>query len=206
MGMDNNIKIGVFGGTFDPIHNGHLAIAEEVKAQLNLTEIRFVPAGQPWLKAGRTISSREQRVQMVELAIAGKSYFKLSKLEVAKPGPSYTIDTMADIKRQSKGAELFFIMGWDSLNSLPLWKESLRLIKICRLVAIPRPGSPQPDLAALEKGIPGLLKNLVMLDKPEIDISATEIRARVAKGLPIDWMVPETVAQYIKQNRLYLEV
>jgi nicotinate-nucleotide adenylyltransferase len=199
------MKIGVFGGTFDPVHNGHLAIAEEVRTQLALQEVWFVPAGQPWLKTGRTISPREQRVAMVELAIAGKPYFKLSKLEVAKPGPSYTIDTMVELKRQLKKAELFFIMGWDSLNSLPLWKESYRLIKICRLVAIPRPGSPPPDLIVLEKAIPGLSKNVVMLDKPNLDISATEIRDRVAKGLPIDGLVPEAVAQYIKRNRLYLE-
>jgi nicotinate-nucleotide adenylyltransferase len=199
------MKIGVLGGTFDPVHNGHLAIAEEVRTQLTLQKVWFVPTGQPWLKTGRTISPREQRVEMVELAIAGKSYFKLSKLEVAKPGPSYTIDTMVELKRQLKRAELFFIMGWDSLNSLPLWKESSRLINICRLVAIPRPGSPPPDLTALEKAVPGLSKNVVMLDKPNLDISATEIRDRVAKGLPINGMVPEAVAQYIKRNRLYLE-
>ena len=198
------MKIGVLGGTLDPVHNGHLAIAEEVRTQLALQEVWFVPTGQPWLKTGRTISTREQRVAMVELAIAGKPYFKLSKLEVAKPGPSYTIDTMAELKRQLKNAELFFIMGWDSLNSLPLWKESNRLIKICRLVAIPRSGNPPPDLAVLEKAIPGLSENVIMLDKPNLDISATEIRDRAAKGLPIDGMVPEAVAEYIRRNRLYI--
>lgn len=198
------MKIGVFGGTFDPVHNGHLAIAEEVKTQLAVTEVWFVPAGQPWLKTGRTISTREQRVAMVEMAIAGKPYFKLSKLEVAKPGPSYTIDTIAELKQQLKSAELFFIMGWDSLNNLPLWKESSRLIKICRLVAIPRPGNPPPNLTVLEKALPGLSENVVMLDKPNLDISATAIRDRVTKGLPIDGMVPEAVANYIRRNRLYI--
>jgi len=199
------MKIGVFGGTFDPIHDGHLAIAEEVRKQLSLEEVWFVPAGQPWLKTERVISPEAQRVKMVELAISGKSYFKLSLLEVSRPGPSYTIDTMVELKRQFKTAEWYFIMGWDSLTSLPLWKDSSRLITLCRLVAVPRPGSSQPDLAALEKNIPGLSQNVIMLDKPNLDIGATEIRARVAGGLPIDRMVPAPVAKYIKQNRLYLE-
>ena len=197
------MKIGVFGGTFDPIHNGHLTIAEGVRNQLALREIWFVPTGLPWLKAGRIILPWEQRFRMIELAIAGKHYLKVSALEARRPGPSYTIDTMTDLKRQFKTAELYFIMGWDSLNSLPLWKESNNLVKICRLVAIPRPGIPQPDLIALEKVIPGISKNLIMLDKPNLDISATEIRNLVARDLPIDGLVPAPVAEYIKKNRLY---
>ena len=202
--MDAPVKVGVLGGTFDPIHNGHLAIAEEVRGQLALSEVWFVPAGQPWLKTGRAVSPSEQRVAMIELAIAGKPYFKISRLEVFRPGPTYTIDTMVEIRRLLKGAALFFIMGWDSLASLPLWKEAPRLIEICRLVAVPRPGSPPPDLTVLEKEIPGLSRKLVMLDKPRLDISATAVRARVADGLSIDRLVPRPVAAYIRKNRLYL--
>jgi nicotinate-nucleotide adenylyltransferase len=197
------MKIGVFGGTFDPVHNGHLAIAAKVRTQLALQEVWFVPTGQPWLKAGRTISPWKQRVRMVELAIAGKPYFKVSTLEASRPGPSYTIDTMVELRKQFKTAELYFIMGWDSLRSLPLWKEAPRLITLCRLVAIPRPGITPPDLTVLEKSIPGISENVVMLDKPNLNISATEIRAKVAQGQPIGKMVPGSVAAFIKKNKLY---
>jgi nicotinate-nucleotide adenylyltransferase len=199
------MKIGVFGGTFDPIHNGHLTIAEEVRTQLALKEVWFVPTGHPWLKVGRVISPWEQRVQMIELAIYGRPYFRLSTIEASRPGPSYTIDTIIELKRQLKTAELFFIMGWDSLNSLPLWKESNNLITLCRLVAVPRPGGEPPDLMVLDEAVPGLSQNVIMLSKPQLDISATEIRARVAQSIPIDGMVPLPVLKYIQQNRLYVE-
>lgn len=197
------MKIGVFGGTFDPVHNGHLAIAEEVRIKLNLQEVWFVPTGKPWMKAGRTISPWEQRLQMVELAVAGKPYFEVSTLEASRPGPSYTIDTMLELKRQLKTAELYFIMGWDSLQSLPRWKEAPRLITLCRLVAIPRPGVAPPDFTGLEKSLPGITWNVVMLDGPNLDISATEIRARVAAGESIGKMVPQAVVDYIRNNKLY---
>ncbi len=198
------MKTGVFGGTFDPVHNGHLAIAEEVRQQLSLDEVWFVPTGQPWLKAGRMITPWKQRVKMVELAITGKPYFKLSTIEVSRPGPSYTIDTIVELKKDMPEAELYFIAGWDSLNSLPLWKEAPRLVTLCRLVAVPRPGIPKPDLSRLEESIPGISKNVIMLQKPNIDISATDIRERVSRGLPIGTLVPEKVAAYIKKSKLYL--
>ena len=198
------MKIGVFGGTFDPIHNGHLAIAEEVRTQLTLAEVWFVPTGKPWMKAGRTITPWEQRLQMAELAVAGKTYFKVSNLEASRPGPSYTIDTITELKAQFKGAELYFIMGLDSLESLPLWKEAARLITLCRLVAVPRPGVTPPDLKEMEKALPGIKKNLVVLEKPNLDISATEIRAKVARGESIARLVPLKVTEYIKKNKLYL--
>ncbi|MBN1367620.1 MAG: nicotinate-nucleotide adenylyltransferase [Dehalococcoidales bacterium] len=197
------MKTGVFGGTFDPIHNGHLAIAEEVRSQVDLQEIWFMPAGQPWLKAERPISPAAQRVQMVELAIAGKPYFKLSLVEVTRPGPSYTIDTILELRKQLKKAELYFILGWDSLLSLPLWKDALRLITLCRLVAIPRPGIDLPDLTVLEQSIPGITQKVIMLEKPNLDISATEIREKAAAGKPIGKLVPKSVADYIKKNKLY---
>lgn len=197
------MKIGVFGGTFDPIHNGHMVIAEEVRTQLALKEVWFIPTGKPWMKAGRAVTPWEQRLQMAELAVTGKPYFKVSNLEASRPGPSYTIDTITELKAQFKGAELYFIMGWDSLESLPLWKEAARLITLCRLVAVPRPGVTPPDLNQMEKSLPGIKKNLVVLDKPNLDISATEIRAKVAAGKSITGLVPLKVAEYIKKNKLY---
>ena len=199
------MNIGVLGGTFDPIHNGHLIVAEDTRTRLNLGEVLFVPAGQPWLKANISILAAEHRVQMVRLAIADKPYFKLSAIEIGRAGPSYTIDTITELQAQlGAGDELFFILGWDNLAELPRWKEPSRLIKMCRLVAVPRVGYPSPDLNSLEATIPGLSQQVVLLDKPEVDISASVIRQRVAQSLSINHLVPEPVDEYIKQHKLYV--
>jgi len=199
------MNIGILGGTFDPIQLAHLAVAEEVRARLDLAEIIFVPAGRPWLKANSPVAVAEHRAQMVRLAIADKPYFKLSTVEIDRAGPSYSVDTVAELQGQlGAGDELFFILGWDSLAELPLWREPSRLIQMCRLVAVPRPGHSVPDLKKLEADIRGLSQRVILMDKPEIDISATEIRKRVARGLSISHLVPEPVERYIKQNRLYM--
>jgi nicotinate-nucleotide adenylyltransferase len=200
------MNIGVLGGTFDPIHMGHLIIAEEVRARLDLAEVLFVPAGQPWLKLNNvnTISQAEHRVAMVRLALADEPAFRLSTMEVERPGPTYTVDTMTELSQQI-GAEgkLYFILGWDNLNQLPRWHQPRRLVKLCRLVPVRRVGFASPDLDALEKAVPGLAKSLVMLDTPQIEISSSEIRARVARGLPIHKLVPEAVEGYIIEHGLY---
>jgi len=199
------MKIGVLGGTFNPVHNGHLEIAGEARSRLDLVEVIFVPAGQPWLREDEPILSVEHRVQMVSLAIANEPWFKLSTMEINRSGPSYTVDTLAELKISiGAGQEIFFILGWDSLAQLPRWKEPTRLIEMCRLVAAPRPGYSLPDLNTLEAEIPGLSRNVIVLDKPEIDISASSIRERIARGLPISHMVPEPVEEYIRKNKLYL--
>jgi len=199
------MKIGVLGGTFDPVHNGHLVIAEEVRTELNLAEIIFVPAGQPWLKVERAISPAEDRLQMLRLALADKPYFKIATAEIDRPGPSYTVDTIADLRHKlGSEVELFFILGWDSLEQLPLWKEPSRLIQLCYLVAVHRPGSPRPDLKALDAQVPGVLNRVIVMNSPSIDISASDIRERVKQGLSIRYLVPEPVAWYIKEHGLYL--
>ncbi len=199
------MNIGVLGGTFDPIHSGHLILAEEVRARLNLAEILFVPAGQPWMKVDGPISPAEHRVEMVRLAIADKPCFKLSTMEIERAGSTYTIDTIAKLKAQlGSEDELFFILGWDNLAELPRWRQSSRLITMCRLVAVPRPGYPLPDLKTLGAGIPGLSQRVTLMDRPEIDISASAIRDRVARGLSIHRLVPEPVERYIKEHKLYL--
>jgi len=199
------VNIGVLGGTFDPIHNGHIIVAEEVRARLNLAEVLFVPAGWPWLKANLSIAPATHRIQMVRLAIADKPCWKLAAMEVGRPGPSYTVDTITELQAQlGTGDELFFILGWDNLAQLPQWREPSRLIEMCRLVAVPRPGYSLPDLNSLESTIPGLSRRLILLEEPEIDIDATEIRDRVAQGLPISHLVPGPVDDYIRQHKLYL--
>jgi len=198
------MELGVLGGTFDPIHNGHLAIAETARAQMNLTEVLFVPAGQPWLKENRAITAAEHRLSMVRLAIADRPSFKLSTIETERAGPSYTVDTIAQLRAELGDQDkLFFILGWDSLAQLPEWYQPARLVKMCQLVAIPRASSPPPDLDRLNRAVPGLGPQVIRLDEPWINISASQIKQRVARGLPIDRLVPAPVDQYIKQHRLY---
>lgn len=205
MGVVVEMNIGVLGGTFDPVHNGHLIVAEEAKTRLNLVEIIFVPAGQPWLKAAKPISPAEHRLQMLRLAIADKPYFKLSSIEIERTGPSYTVDTITELRDKfGSEDELFFILGWDSLAELPQWREPSRLIKMCYLVAVPRPGYPRPKLKTLEVIIRGLSQRVMLMKKPEIDISASAIRERVARGLSIRHLVPEPVNRYIKEHGLYI--
>ena len=199
------MNIGVLGGTFDPIHNAHIVVAEEARAALNLAEILFVPAGQPQLKENTPISAAAHRVEMVRLALADKPYFRLSTMEIERGGPSYTVDTIAELQAGfGAGNELFLILGWDSLAELPKWREPSRLIAMCRLVVAPRPGYSRPELNALETVIPGISQRVTIMDKPEIDISASDIRNRVAQGLSIRHLVPEPVNRYIKQHELYI--
>jgi len=198
------MDIGVLGGTFDPIHSGHLGIAEEARLKLDLNRVIFVPAGQPWLKTDREITPAVNRIEMVKRAIAGKTDFELSTIEVDHPGPSYAADTVAILQRQlGEEARIFFLMGWDSLVELPKWRDPARLVQLCQLVGITRSGLSRPDLKSLEPSIPGITKSVVWLAIPPIDISSSDIRDRVARGLSIHGLVPNNVESYIKGNKLY---
>jgi len=170
--------------------------------KLGLSEVLFVPAGQPWLKRGRDITPAVHRVEMVRRAIADNPYFKLSTLEVDRPGPSYTADTLTSLKDQpSSESSLFFILGRDTLVELPLWKEPGEVVQLCHLVVAPRIGS--RDLGHLEDAIPGVLDKVIQLDMPVIGISSSEIRQRVARGLSIRYLVPPGVRKYITEHGLY---
>jgi len=198
------MDIGVLGGTFDPIHLGHLMMAEEARQRLGLARVIFVPAGQPWLKVDRAIAAAADRVEMVRRAIAGQTDFGLSTAEVDRPGPSYTVDTVDVLERQlGTEASFFLLLGWDSLADLPLWKEPAKLVQLCRLVAIPRPDCSPPELEALESSIPGIARSMLFLDVPPVDISSSDIRERVGQGLPFRHLVPEEVAKYIEEQGLY---
>ena len=201
------MNIGVMGGTFDPIHNGHLILAEEARNRMNLVEILFVPASIPWLKTYRPVLAVEHRVEMVRLAVADNPYFKLSTVDVEREGSSYAVDTIADLQGQiGDKDELFLIIGWDSLAELPEWHEPSLLITLCHLVVAPRPGYTRPKLKSLESGIPGISKRVMFMDGPNIDISASNIRDRVAKGLSVRHLVPEPVNSYIKEHKLYSSI
>ncbi len=197
------MNIGILGGTFDPIHIGHLVVAEEARIKLGFNEVLFVPAGQPLLKPDRNITPSDQRVEMVRRAIADNPHFKLCTIEAERPGPSYTVDTVMMLREQL-GSEvgLFFILGRDTLAELPSWKEPKKLVQLCRLVVAPRLGS--KDLQHLETEIPGLLGKVVQLDMPVIGISSSGIRQRVAQGLPIRYLVPAGVEKYISEQKIYL--
>jgi nicotinate-nucleotide adenylyltransferase len=198
------MNIGVFGGTFDPIHFGHLAAAKAMRSTLGLAKILFVPTGQPWLKADLPISPQQDRLEMVRLAIADERYFEVSTVEVDRPGPSYTVDTMDMLQRElGSEAKLFFLVGSDALSDLSRWKEPARLIRICRLVAFSRPGAALPSLNQLESAIPGISKNLTFAEVPQLDISATEIRRLVALGASIGHLVPRAVEGHIVEHGLY---
>jgi nicotinate-nucleotide adenylyltransferase len=196
------VNIGVLGGTFDPIHMGHLVVAEEARIKLGFREVLFVPAGQPWLKLDRNITPADHRVEMVRRAIADNPHFKLGTLEVEHSGPSYTVDTLTTLRKQlGSEASLFFILGRDTLAGLHLWKEPKKLVKLCRLVVAPRLGS--KDLKHLGTSIPGLLDNVIQLDMPVIGISSSGIRQRIAEGLSIRYLVPAEVEKYITEQKIY---
>jgi nicotinate-nucleotide adenylyltransferase len=199
------MNICVLGGTFDPVHRGHLMVAEVVRSRLQPAEVVLVPAGNPWLKNEQNIASAADRLAMVRLA-AAEMGLQISTLEIERPGPSYTVDTLRTLKASLPPEdELYFILGWDNLLDLARWQAPEEILKLAKLIAVPRVGSRVPDLDMLEKGLPGLAQRVVLLDKPEIDIAATVIRERVRLGLPIKHLVPEAVANYIRECSLYKE-
>lgn len=197
------MNIGVLGGTFDPIHTGHLIIAEEARTRLGLKEVLFVPAGQPWLKQGSDVTPANHRVEMARLAIADNPRFRLGVTEVERHGPSYTVETMMALREQfGSEASLFFILGRDTLADLPVWKEPAKLVQLCRLVVAPRLGS--RDLKHLKEAMPGLLDEIVQLDMPLIEISSSGIRERVRNGMSIRYLVPQRVERYINEHGIYM--
>ena len=199
------MKIGVLGGTFDPVHRGHIMAAEEARGTLGLSEVLVMPAGRPMLKANEQITPPEHRLAMLRLAVDGIPWIKVSTMEIERPGPSYTADTMTALREQrGSGDDIYFIIGWDSLEHLPEWREPQRIISACFLAAVPRPGISRPDVRALEKRLPGITERVVFLDKPLVDISSSSVREKAAQGDPIDEIVPGPVADYIKKHKLYV--
>lgn len=204
MGLVSRRAVGILGGTFDPIHYGHLEIAEDCWYQLQLDEILFVPAGAPPHKRGRAISPAADRLAMVTLAIAGNPHFRLSRVEVDRPGISYSVDTVARLREElGPDTRLFFIIGRDMLRDLPTWHRPDRLADLCEIVAVSRPGYPPFDLTRLEPAIPRATERIRQLEVPALNIAASDLRRRVAEGRPITYMTPDAVVRYIQEHRLY---
>jgi len=198
-------RLGVLGGTFDPVHLGHLIIAEWVREKLSLSKVLFVPAGQPWVKEGIQISPGEHRLEMVRLATASNPNFEVSTLDLERPGPTYSLDTIVGLQeRLGAGASLHFIAGLDALAGLASWREPRRLVESCQVVGVRRPGHEELDWRSLEAAVPKASQRIMVVDAPLIDISATDIRMRVARGLSIRYLVPDAVERYMAQHRLYV--
>lgn len=196
-------RVGVFGGTFDPIHIGHLIIAEEVRTRLELDQMVFVPAGLPPHKFGQPVTDVRERLEMVRLAIAGNPCFSISRMDIDRLGPSYSVD-MVRLFLDGWGAdtEVYFVMGADSLAELPTWRQPDRLMRLCRIVVVGRPGY-RVDLHELDRLLPGAAMLIRMVDTPALDISSTDIKRRVHEGRSIRYLVPQAVQEYIHQHHLY---
>jgi nicotinate-nucleotide adenylyltransferase len=185
--------IGLLGGSFDPIHHGHLLVAQAAVEQLGLEELRFVPAREQPFKQGRHAATAADRAQMVALAIAGEPRFRLESLELERPGPSYTVDTLRALRRREPGAAFALLVGADTVAELELWREAALLPSLARIVAFARAGAQAPPSALVAETIA----------VPSLDVSATAIRGRVAAGRSIRYWVPERVAEYVAAHGLY---
>jgi len=200
-------RIGILGGTFDPVHSGHLALAAAARAQLGLATVTFVPAGRPPHKGKRTLAEARHRLAMVRLATSGERWLEASPVEFDRTGPSYTIDTVRKFQRGVEPATaIYFLIGADTISELPTWKDIRELARLCTFSPVTRPGNDAEDLSPLAGVIDDdrirAIRDSVVLMKG-VDISSTEIRRRVGAGEPIEGMVPPAVARYIRRQGLY---
>jgi nicotinate-nucleotide adenylyltransferase len=189
-------RLGVMGGTFDPLHHGHLVAASEVAARFGLDEVIFVPTGRPWQKDDRAVSPAEDRYLMTVVATAADPRFTVSRVDIDRPGPTYTTDTLRDLAAARPGAELFFITGADALEAIVTWKDVDVLWRLAHFVAVTRPGHTL-DVAGLPEGA------VSVVEIPALAISSSDIRRRVREGRPIRYLVPTGVLQYIAKSGLY---
>lgn len=190
-------RIGLFGGSFDPVHNAHLALARAALSELALDEVRWIPVGQPWQKT-RRLADPADRAAMVALAIEGEPRFVLDPIELQRAGPSYTLDTVRDLQASMPGAQWFLLLGQDQHAGLPTWHGAEELVQLVTLAVAGRPGAPPVES---HRTVPGARVCPVAL--PPMDVSSTEVRALCTAGQPIAHLVPEKVGRYIEEHRLY---
>jgi nicotinate-nucleotide adenylyltransferase len=200
-------SLGVFGGTFDPIHVAHLAVAQEAAEALGLETILFVPAGRPPHKPGLEITAAEHRLAMVRLAVAGNDRFAVDRREIERDGPSYTVDTLEDLRasRLAEGAspDLTLLLSAEAFLGLMTWREPRRVIELARVVVAPRDGYPDAGPGYLAEHLPDLADRAIFLDGPRLRLSASELRSRAAAGRSLRYLVPDAVAAYIGDHALY---
>ncbi len=196
-------QIGLFGGTFDPPHLGHLILASEAYSQLELNRLLWILTPEPPHKQDQDITSIEHRLAMVELAIQDNHDFELSRVELDRPGPHYTLDTVELVAKQYPNADITPIIGGDSLRDLPTWHRPKELLQACHWVGVMhRPGE-QENLEALERSLPGISSKVHYVDAPLLEIASREIRSRISNGQPYRYYLPSRVYEYIEQNHLY---
>ena len=198
------MRLGVFGGTFDPVHNGHLIVADEAAESLELDQVLFVPAGVPWLKEGTEVTDPTHRLEMVRLGIAGNERFRPADLEVRRPGPSYTVDTLEELVAGSgDGLDIYLLVGLDALLEIDRWHNPQRVLELATIVGVPRPGCDELNSDALDRVWKGAAQEVVLVKTTMIGISGTEVRGRVSRGQSIRYLVPEPVAEYVYDHGLY---
>jgi nicotinate-nucleotide adenylyltransferase len=198
------VTIGVFGGTFDPPHLGHLAAAQEAFERCGLQRVLFVPSESNPLKLGHQISPTEHRLAMTRLAIADDPRYELSCADIGGDGPSFTVDLLERLKREHDGADLAFIGGMDIPHELHRWREPLRVLELARLIVISRPGSERVNPADVDERLPGASRRITVVETPGVAISSTELRQRGAEGRSLRYLVPDSVAAYIAEHGLYV--
>lgn len=200
------MRIGIFGGSFDPIHNGHLILAEQCREQAKLDQIWFMPCALGPHKQGGANSSARQRIEMIDLALAGHEAFVLSKIEIDRGDVSYTVDTLTEIRESNPDDELFFLMGDDSLENFSTWREPAKICELAIPLVVNRPGSGDVDLSVLKQFVDDdrfkLFQSLV-IQCPRIEISSSEIRAKVESGQSIRFLMPRSVEKYIQTQKLF---
>jgi nicotinate-nucleotide adenylyltransferase len=201
-------RTGILGGTFDPIHFGHLAIAEEAREALGMERVLFVPAGRPPHKPGRPLAPAADRVAMVEAAIDGNPAFELSRVEVDRPGPSFAVDTVAILaaadREVGRVPDLWWILSAEAFAAIATWRDPGRLLATCRMAVVPRAGAARPTPAWIASCLPGAADRVAVVDGPELGVSSSLIRERVASGRSIRYLVPDVVRAYIADRRLYV--
>lgn len=196
--------MGIMGGTFDPIHNGHLILAEHSRIQFDLEQIIFIPTGKPPHKGEKDISSVNYRYDMTVLAISTNPYFSLSSIEIQREGATYTIDTIKYLQSKYRDKEFYFILGADSFCNIDKWKDYKELLSLCKFIVAKRPDLDSNKLESRFKELSRIYKDSIyLLETPLIDISSTSIRNRVKSELSIKYLVPESVELYIEKNKLY---
>lgn len=199
------MNVGVLGGTFDPVHLGHLSIANAAMEQSALEQVLFIPAGQPRLKQAEPAASVDHRIEMVRLAIAGNKRFQVCDAEARRSGPTYSVDTLVELSAKlGPGTDLFFILGVDVLDQFDRWKDPELVLSLCRLLVLDRPRERDFDWPAFYSRVPEAEGRVQIVTAPLVDVSATELRRLAAAGERLDGQVPDLVAQYIHEQGLYL--